>query len=197
MKNTVTKKSYSLADFDEKEILRYAGLPSDFSDLDELIYTCENEIYEVIAYDVCYAEFDISVSDDVIDFGFCRQQSASAAKNLSGCESIILFAATLGLGVDRLINKYSKLSPSKAIILEAIAAERIEKLCDRFCEEISALYTSVKPRFSPGYGDLPLEFQKDIFRVLDCRRQIGLTLNESLSMSPRKSVTAFIGVNGE
>ena len=55
----------------------------------------------------------------------------------------------------------------------------------------------MKPRFSPGYGDLSLEMQRDIFRVLDCPRKIGLTLNESLLMSPSKSVTAIIGISGE
>ena len=41
-----------------------------------------------------------------------------------------------------------------------------------------------RPRFSPGYGDLPLTVQKDFFRVLDCTRKIGLSLNDSLLMSP-------------
>ena len=36
--------------------------------------------------------------------------------------------------------------------------------------------------------------QKDIFKVLDCERKIGLTLNESLLMSPSKSVTAIVGI---
>ena len=52
-----------------------------------------------------------------------------------------------------------------------------------------------RARFSPGYGDLKLSSQKDIFRVLDCSRKIGLSLNDSLLMSPSKSVTAIIGVS--
>ena len=86
-------------------------------------------------------------------------------------------------------------------MLQAVGAERIEALCDLFNGEITekkraeGLYT--RPRFSPGYGDLPLELQKDIFDVLDCPRQIGLTLNQSLLMSPSKSVTAIIGVGAD
>ena len=53
----------------------------------------------------------------------------------------------------------------------------------------------LRSRFSPGYGDLGLEMQKDIFAVLDCPRKIGLSLNESLLMSPSKSVTAIIGIS--
>ena len=49
-------------------------------------------------------------------------------------------------------------------------------------------------RYSPGYGDLPLELQREIIRVLDCGRTIGITLTESLLMQPSKSVTAVIGM---
>lgn len=54
-----------------------------------------------------------------------------------------------------------------------------------------------RPRFSPGYGDLPLSAQREIFAVLDCGKRIGLMLNDSLLMSPSKSVTAFVGIGGE
>ena len=53
----------------------------------------------------------------------------------------------------------------------------------------------LRPRFSAGYGDLSLSVQKDIFSVLDCARKIGLTLNDSLIMSPSKSVTAVVGIS--
>ncbi|MBO5857729.1 MAG: Vitamin B12 dependent methionine synthase activation subunit, partial [Clostridia bacterium] len=42
--------------------------------------------------------------------------------------------------------------------------------------------------------DLELTTQKDIFKILDCSKKIGLTLNDSLLMSPTKSVTAFVGI---
>ena len=82
-------------------------------------------------------------------------------------------------------------------MFQSIGAERIETLCDAFCKDISSeLGVTLKPRFSAGYGDLPLEAQKDIFRVLDCSKKIGLTLNDSLLMSPTKSVTAIVGIGG-
>ena len=53
---------------------------------------------------------------------------------------------------------------------------------------------SLRPRFSPGYGDFPLSMQTPIFDALDCPRKIGVSLNASLLMSPSKSVTAVIGL---
>jgi 5-methyltetrahydrofolate--homocysteine methyltransferase len=61
-------------------------------------------------------------------------------------------------------------------------------------KEKFTLGESLRPRFSAGYGDLPLEYQKKIFDLLDPHTQIGLTLNDSYLMSPSKSVTALIGV---
>jgi cobalamin-dependent methionine synthase I len=57
-----------------------------------------------------------------------------------------------------------------------------------------AMGSSLTQRFSAGYGDLPLELQRDIFGALDCQRKIGVTLNESLLMSPSKSVSAIVGI---
>jgi cobalamin-dependent methionine synthase I len=78
--------------------------------------------------------------------------------------------------------------------MQAIGAERIEALCDVVCAELKEIYGSVGDRFSPGYGDFSLTAQRDIFTMLGCEKRIGLTLNDSLLMSPTKSVTAIIGL---
>lgn len=179
---------------DLKEVFRYAGSPYD-AELEGIVKECISETEGATAKAVCYGIFDIKAEDGVVDLGFCRVNSAALAKNLSGCSRAVLFAATVGIVYDRLIMKYSKISPVKAVMMQALGAERIEALCDAFCREIKTeLRCELKPRFSAGYGDLPLELQRDIFRVLEPQKRIGLTLNDSLIMSPSKSVTALIGV---
>ena len=90
-----------------------------------------------------------------------------------------------------------RLSPARAVMLQALGTERVESLCDIFCEDFGIDNSVVlKPRFSPGYGDLSLDTQKDIFSVLNCPKNIGVYLNDSLLMSPSKSVTAFAGIGG-
>ena len=49
-------------------------------------------------------------------------------------------------------------------------------------------------RYSPGYGDLPLDIQKNFLNVLDAQKKIGLTTSENFLLFPRKSVTAIIGI---
>lgn len=192
-------KKYQEPQINTREILRYMGCKDSSEDTLALINTCLAELKGKLTYRVCYDSFDITLCDHSVHLGFVECVSRGLSTNLAGCEKAIVFAATVGIEIDRLIAKYSRLSPSKALCFQAIGAERIESLCDVFNEEISSellgqgLHT--RPRYSPGYGDLSLEVQRDIFMHLDCPRKIGLSLNESLLMSPSKSVTAIIGLS--
>ena len=196
MNLTVLNKDYDSPAVCEKEILRYAGCKSVDRETQKLLNLCLNEVLGKLTYKVCYCELPITVNEDVCDFDVFKVSSQKLAANLKDCKRVILLAATVGIEIDRLITKYGYISPAKALMFQAIGAERIEALCDNFCADIeNSLKISLKPRFSPGYGDLPLETQKQIFAVLDCPKRIGLTLNESLLMSPSKSVTAFAGIS--
>ena len=176
-----------------KEILRYAGS----KEIEDTVTECLAEAEGSLSYKVCYATVNISINGEDIDMEFAKARSKDLAKNLSGCDKAIIFAATVGMGIDRLIAKYSRISPSRALCFQAIGSERVESLCDAFEEEIKKEVSDgerfFKPRFSPGYGDLSLEIQKEIFSLLDCPRKIGVSLGDSLLMTPSKSVTAIMG----
>ncbi len=187
-------KNYSAPKINKKEILRYAGVKEDITEINSLIDECILELDGYLTYKVCYSEFPIKVEGDNIDLTFTSVKSKNLATNLKGCNYAVVFVATVGIGIDRLILKYSAISQTKALIFQAIGTERIESLCNLFSEEIANCYKAVKPRFSAGYGDLPLQIQTDIFNALNCSKNIGVTLNDSLLMSPSKSVTAIIGV---
>ena len=183
---TVLTKKFNEPPIVKKEILRYALTKDTTPEIEALSDSCIKEAKDVITYSVCYCELDVKIAGDVCDFGVFSVKSGDLAKSLKEQKRVILFAATLGVSFDRLIRKYSKISPSRAVMLQAFGTERIEALCNAFCCEMGA-----PARFSPGYGDLPLEVQKDIFDILNCTKNIGVSLTESLLMSPSKSVTAF------
>lgn len=178
-----------------EEILRYAGVRGRLCEIESLLEECLLEAEKVLSYSVCYAECAIMEQEHCLDLGFLVTESRDLRKNLGGCSSVVVFAATVGVGLDRLITRASATSPTKALLLQAIGAERIESLCDLFCRELAREQSEYRhhPRFSPGYGDLPLTVQSNIFALLDCSKRIGLTLNQSLLLSPTKSVTAIIG----
>ncbi len=192
----ILSKKYTDLPFCEREILRYAGCKEINEEMMNLARECINEVKTKLAYKVCYRQFEVEICGDVCDFGAFSLSSKKLALNLQGCKSVVLFAATIGVDIDRLISKYGRICPSKALIFQAIGTERIEAVCDAFCLDIAKEYnTGTKPRFSPGYGDLPLSSQKDIFSVLSPEKQIGLFLTDSMLMSPSKSVTAIVGLS--
>ena len=194
MESIIFTKTYPQPPVNRPEIFRYMRCGDAGGEFDELLEACLSELLPRLSYKVCWRVSDIS--DDVV-----KTSSRVLSRALQGCDKLVLFAATIGLAPDRLIAKYGRLSPSKALCMQAIGAERIESLCDMFCEEIAADFAEkgyhARRRFSPGYGDFPLDIQKAIFQSLDCPRKIGLSLNDSLLMSPSKSVTALIGLSSE
>lgn len=198
MRSSVFVRSYAPAELDRREIFRYAGVKDADSSMEELLEQCLNECRDCFSYNVCFTELPAKISGELTQFGGLKTTSKSLRAALDGCERVIVFAATVGVGIDRLIKKYSLTSVSKAVMLQAIGAERIESLCDAFCsdlgKELAGRGLELRPRFSAGYGDFPLECQREIFALLDDGRRIGLCLNESLLMSPTKSVTAIIGL---
>ena len=178
-----------------KEILRYADVKSPNNEILNVLNECLNEVKDKLAYKVCYIKTPLSVDGENCDFDVFKVNSENLAINLKDADEVIIFAATVGIEIDRLITKYSYISPVKAVMLQAIGTERVEALCNAFCKDMAEnFYGVLSPRFSAGYGDLPLETQKEIFTILNCEKHIGLTLNESLIMSPTKSVTAFAGI---
>lgn len=195
---TVCVKAYEAPPLDLREIWRYAGARSAVEAQEQLLRECILELGDQTVYRVCYREFPVACENGAVDLGFTKVSSASLAKHLSGCRSAVVFAATVGTAIDRLITRYSAVSPSRALLFDAIGTERVEALCDVFCGELATEKQyhglSLRSRFSPGYGDLSLSVQSEIFSVLDCPRKIGLSLGQGLLMSPTKSVTAIVGI---
>ena len=194
-------KHYEEPRINRKEILRYMGCREETAEIAALVDSCLQQARDRLSYRVCACEFPLSVKEDELDLAFAKTKSRDLRRNLQGCERLLLFAATIGIEMDRMIVSEERRSVARAVCLQAIGAERIESLCGAFNREMREKYEargcSLRPRFSPGFGDLSLSLQKDIFRALDCPRKIGATLKENDIMAPSKSVTAIIGIKKE
>lgn len=205
-KNVIYTKKYNAEDeeqfpINEQEIWRYAGHP-DFmnnphEELKMRLAEVITELKHGFRFQVCYRRMELEWKDGMPVLPFpCA--SKGLATCLKGSNEVVLFAATIGMEIDRQIARCERFSPAKALLMHAYGAERIESLCDGFCKEIQSEVSrdggTCTPRFSPGYGDLPIETQLDFFRCMDCSRKIGVSLNDSLLMTPSKSVTAIFGI---
>lgn len=117
-------------------------------------------------------------------------------RHLLGCREAVLLAATLSPGVDALLRRTQLSDLSRSLVLESCATAAIEEVCDRAEAVIRESWPgrSFTGRYSPGYGDLPVTVQGEFLALLDTPRRMGLCATESSILTPRKSVTAVIGV---
>lgn len=191
-------ETFGAGRIDRKETLRYLGYlgANDITGIESELDECERLLLAALSPKACFEEFPVS-RGDMLDLGFVKTDSRSLEKNLEGCDRIVLFAATVGAEVDRLILKYGKLSPARSLILQAMGSAAIECWCDDVNALITKTYGATKPRFSCGYGDLPIELQRDIFTALNVTKRLGITLSDNLFMTPTKSVTAIVGIKND
>ena len=183
--------------FDEKEILRYAMLPSFAPRPEELPLRESLEAARGGAQcRAVWCRYPLKRDGDLLDLGFANTDSRGLGRHLEGCDEIILFACTAGAEMDRRIARAKLGSPARGLLMHAIGAQQVEGGCDRLCRQLAEQFPDkqLTDRYSPGYGDLPLAMQRDVMEALDCGRTVGITLSDSLLMTPSKSVTAIIGM---
>lgn len=117
---------------------------------------------------------------------------------LADCDRVVFFAATLGNGLEMAIRRAQVRDMTRALVLDCCGSAAIEAVCDEAEGEILTALNDpsvyLTDRFSPGYGDLPITAQPDLLAAVDGPRRIGLHLTASNILTPRKSVTALIGL---
>ncbi len=187
---------------DPKEVARYLSYRGQQPDeaVGRLIESCIGEVNAAAVPRFICERFPLAFDEKTgFQAGALRFNSSSLRRNLAGCTEVFLFAATLGIAVDTLIRRAAMLNSAKGLVMQAAAAAAIEAVCDeendKLRGQIAAEGLYLRPRFSPGYGDLSLDCQRDLLRVLQAQKRIGLTLKDSGLMVPVKSVTALIGIS--
>lgn len=117
---------------------------------------------------------------------------------LAACSEAALFAATLGAESERALLRIQAKSHADALVADAVFSAAIEAVCDQACAQFEAALENeglfATRRFSPGYGDMPLEQSREICEILKTQSQIGLCVSSNGIMIPRKSVCAVIGI---
>ena len=126
-------------------------------------------------------------------------ESASLAKFLKDSSKVVIMASTVGKDItDETNSLIAKNRASEAVIVDAAASE----IADEMMNQINLVCANIakrdglkltKMRFSPGYGDLGIENQRQFFKVLELEKN-GFVFTESFMIVPEKSVTAIAGV---
>ena len=189
----------TLTHIPREEVLRYLGCPGteDPATL-ALVEGCSARLLAAARPKWTYRVFDLAVQTDGVrlDCGLLLPGRDLAA-HLRGCSRAALLAATLSAPVDALLRRAQAEDLAAAVALDCCATAAVEAVCDLAEAEIRVRFPgcSFPFRFSPGYGDLPIELQDPILRLLDAPRRVGLCATDRHILTPRKSVTAVLGIS--
>ena len=189
--------------FTEAEIdhvLRYMGTPPDRAgdDLRSLARACADRVTELAAPKWLWRAADIVIGEDGVTLDdTLLLPGHDLARHLAGCRRAVAFCLTLGAQVDAAIRREQHADMLRALALDCAAAAGVELLCDQAEDALRAQFPDCffPYRFSPGYGDLPLTVQPALLDYLDAPRRAGLCTGESCILTPRKSVTAILGLS--
>lgn len=114
----------------------------------------------------------------------------------SGCTHLWFGAVTVGGEVTALRDNTSKISD--AAVYDAAASETADAAMDMLHSLAGQTLRSrdlrlSSRRYSPGFGDMPLDIQRFFFDRLRLA-ELDMHLNENFFITPEKSVTAFAGI---
>ena len=107
----------------------------------------------------------------------------------------VYLCGTLGTAFDRWQRARAAVSAAEAYESQRLGLVEVERLMDDLEAEARAAVEAsgrerLRPRRSPGYGEMPLAFSREILEKLDATRRISVALTDSLALVPTKSVTA-------
>ena len=198
----IYSESISIDPPSKDEIMRYMRAGKDVNqELDSIIERATERVYNSITPRVCYIYLPLEIDGESLNLGEISFKSKSLASRLSGCHGVCIFAATVGTDVDRIIRASGAVSSVSGLAADAAGTAAVEEVCDEFCrmleKEAGKRGECTTHRFSAGYGDLSIEYQKDIVNLLDIKKHIGVTLSVGGMMTPTKSVTAIVGIKNK
>ena len=176
-----------LESLNRREAVRYmggAGVEMNPA-MERLMDDCEARLIQTVRPKYLYKIIDLPNGELTL--------GCDIKKHLEGCSKAALICATLGAEADKLIRVAQISDMASAVVLDSMASVAIEQVCRQVDGLIAELFPEsyLTFRFSPGYGDYPIELQKTFLLILDAPRKIGLSASENSLLIPSKSVTAI------
>ena len=175
------------------DVFRYLNVSSPDEELLKKAGDCLDEALNIAQLKAVYVKSNVKLENGKAIFDFMEMESEKLCRFLDGCNEAYIFVATMGLNADMLVNRYMKTDMARGVIFNAACVAVIEAFCDKLNGYLLGAENSGR-RFSPGYGDLKLEYQKELLSCLEADRRVGVTLTEGCLMIPTKSVSAIIGI---
>ena len=179
------------------EALRYLGVKADpDGTLHAQMADLAAELQSRITPRYLWRSIDLTCNPGLMENGTKPlPHSALVQSVLTDCTRAAVLVCTLGAEFDLWVRREQARDMSRAVMLDALGSAYVEAGCDAAEDEIRARFPGMHltDRFSPGYGDFPLDAQPALTAFAGAHR-IGVTVTDSLLMNPQKSVTAVVGI---
>ena len=183
---------------DNQETKRYAGLPKATFD-DKLIQeACELALL-LINPKCSWNVYNYDKANGIVQSPVpLILKGNKIVHHLNDCAKVAVIAATIGKEIELESNRlFAKDKYALGTILDAAGTAAVEQTADQLetiiYNEVKKRGLSLKWRFSPGYGDWPIQQQPEILRLSDAKR-IGISITDGMMLTPQKSITAIIGI---
>ena len=171
----------------EKRTLLYLGFRHEATkEQHEMITRAVEEVKALARPAFATGFFKIGECPVNLDFPTLRKMFERNAS-----DSVCILISTLGQAVDNRIDRLKDRAPSRMILLDSAANAYIEEVTDEYQSRLELKDQTF--RFAPGYAEVPLELQKEIFENVPGAGKTGITLDEGYLMHPFKSMTGIIG----
>lgn len=187
----------------ESEVLRYAGQKkSNDLPVGDVTAACREAL--LLAQPQCiwgiydYQEDAHRILTPQGDLDLC---SESLRRHLEGCHRVVALAVTVGPLIEEQVEVlFSQGNYNSALLLDAAGSTAAETTAEYANLSISSQMAKfgfhTLRRFSPGYGDWDLSVQPELL-PLTGGSEIGISVTSSFMLTPRKSITALIGVRSD
>lgn len=192
-----------LTSLSESEVLRYAGQKRDNQmSAGDVTAACREAL--LLSQPQCswqffeYDEISHRIFSDNTYLDLC---SESLRKHLLGCNRVVALAVTIGDLLETEVESlFSRGDYNSALLLDAAGSAAVETAADHaemsIASQIAKSGANMIRRFSPGYGDWDLSVQPE-FLALTGGHELGIAVTSSLMLTPRKSITAIVGITSE
>lgn len=180
----------------ESEALRYLGLKGapDGRTLD-VLGRILREAESVLSFKVAHAKCAARCTGEGVYLNELFIGSRDLAAHFACATGAIALVGTLGLAADAFMRKQTALGMHEAAVAQAVCAALLEEKLDAWMDDLARAHPDqgLSTRFSPGYGDFDLSYQRDLLALANAKR-LGIHLNDALMMLPLKTVTALIAL---
>ncbi len=178
-----------------KEVLVRLGV---YRDHDEILLQRARHALRALMPGGCMLLLELKVKQDEVIIGDNELKSRALASYLDGCDMALVMLSTLYQNAsDAIQMAFANHRADEAVLLDAAASVAADAGLNFLMQDAQRMLrpfgmTVLSRRFSPGYADCSIEYQKTLLNML--HQPLGVTLTQSCMLQPEKSVLAIGGV---